>query len=579
MQKTKRFWMIILSVSLGLGLVPLAVWGANLLKNDGLEAPFVQYGTYNGWKLQVAHDWNKFVIDSYQDEARLRYFSSCEWAAFSGGPNCERTDGSEAQVWWSSKKFDSGVYQQISGLTVGEHYGFEAGILQVWETTRSQTDGKMFRSVGIDPYGGTDAKSSNVIWGPEEDQDVDWFYPGVGATAKSGTVTVFVRVRSPYEASTPNSNQVWVDNTFFDIAPTTTLTLQADLPTRLTARWNGAPRTGFHLFAYEAQYKKATDSAWTNLQYFDSRTEVADLPTGTSATFTIEPGEDYLVRARTWHEADDPGNAHAGHEVPGPWAEESITTGGVVKGKILTNQGLGLGNATVRAVENGLAATSLAGGSYSLFTGPGAFSLTATTSSGWTSPVPVTVTVPVTGAARLTLTLRPPDNAILNGDFENTLAGWQTTLSDPQYLTTNQRSGDYSLCLTETAQLTYSAYISNIYAPVLSFWYRVDGNNGSQLTARVSGPSPLTQTIPLTFSTATNGWQFAWLPFDFSGAVPPIGSGYFISPTDVYTGDINISFSVTQTGAPGARFCLDEVSLGRSWGGPNKVLLPLISRN
>lgn len=578
MPKIKRFWMIVLSVSMGFLLVPLAVWGANLLKNDGLEAPFVQYGTYRDtWKLQVAHDWNKFVIDSYENEKRLRYFSSCEWAAFNGGPVCEKRDGSEAQVWWSSEKFDSGVYQQISRLAVGEHYGFEAGILQVWETTRSQTDGKMFRSVGIDPYGGTDAKSPHVIWGPEEDQDVDWFYPGVGATAMSSTVTVFARVRSPYEASTPNSNQVWVDDTFFDLAPTTTLTLQADLPTRIIARWNGAPRAGFHLFAYEAQYKKATDLAWPNLQYFDSRTEETDLPTGTSASFAVEPGEDYLVRARMWHEVDGPGNAHAGHEVPGPWAEESISTGGVVKGKILTNQGQGLGNATVTAAETATATTSIGGGSYSLFTGPGEFSLTATISSGWTSPVPVAVTVPLTGAARLTLTLRPPDNAILSGDFENSLDGWQTTLSDPQYLTANRRSGDYSLCLTETAELTYTTQVNAMYAPVLSFWYRVDGADGSRLTAQIFGPASLAPTTPLTFTAATNGWQFAWLPLNLRNA--PGGTGYFISPTNVYSGEVGVRFSVTQAGAPGTRFCLDEVSLGRSWGGPNKVLLPLISKN
>ncbi len=257
-QKSKQSLKLLLGC-LGIAILwlPLTVWAANLLQVDGMEAPFVKYGEWAGggitFDLEVAHDWEKFFVaaGTYDNGNKIRYMRASAVEFLFG--SVEKRDGADAQIWWSTKPFEAGIYQQVSGLTVDEYYGFQAGILQVFANTSSKTHNKMFRSVGIDPYGGVNPSSSNVIWSPEEGLDVDWFYPGVGVQAKSSTITVFIRVRSIDDAPQYEENSVWADDPFMDVAPTTTLDLTIDSPTQVTAVWNGAPRTGFHLFAYEAQ--------------------------------------------------------------------------------------------------------------------------------------------------------------------------------------------------------------------------------------------------------------------------------------------------------------------------------------
>lgn len=533
-------------------------WAANLLQNDGLEPPFVKYGEWTGsgvtFDLEVAHNWQRFYIpagtpDNGND---LRYFRASAVAFLFG--SVEKRDGTDAQLYWSTSPFDAGIYQQVSGVTAGEYYGFQAGILQVYGNTTTKIHNKMFRSVGIDPFGGTDPASANVVWGPEEGLDADWFYPGVGAQAQSTTITVFVRVRSIDDAPPLEESSVWVDDTFLDIAPTTSLTLTVDSPTQVTASWSGAPRSGFHLYAYEAQYRKASESTWTNLQIFDSST--SPIPTGTSASFTVEPGQQYVVRARTWHEQDG-GDLH---EVPGPWTEQTITVGGIVAGKVLNNRGEPfLGSATVAAGASPTT-TSAGNGSYALQTGAGTFDITATHATGWTTPQPVRVTVPdLQTVTPLTLTLRPPDNIIQNGDFETGLSGWQVTGTAPTTITTGHRSGAASLSLSGTVVLSQTGSITGSYRPVLSFWYKVDSGDGNDLFAVDILGAGLSAAN--TFSTSTvGGWQHAWLPLDAG---------------EVYTGPVGARFSLNQTGGAGTVVWLDEVSLGASQV-VNKTYLPVV---
>ncbi|RME70917.1 MAG: hypothetical protein D6784_15905 [Chloroflexi bacterium] len=524
-----------------------SAWAANLLQNDGLEPPFVKYGEWTGggrtFDLEVAHNWQRFYIPAGTPDNgnRLRYFRASAVEFLFG--SVEKRDGTDAQLYWSTSPFDAGIYQQVSGVTIGEYYGFQAGILQVYGNTTTKIHNKMFRSVGIDPFGGTDPAGANVIWGPEEGLDADWFYPGVGAQAQSTTITVFVRVRSIDDAPPLEENVVWVDDTFLDIAPTTTLTLTIDSPTQVTASWNGTPRSGFHLFAYEAQYRKASESTWTNLQVFDSST--SPIPTATSASFTVEPGQQYVVRARTWHEQ----NGGDLHEVPSPWAEQTITVGGIVAGKVLDNQGKPfLGSVTVTA-GGALTTSSAADGSYALHTGAGTFDITATHPTGWNTPQPVRVTVPdLQTVTPLTLTLRPPDNIIQNGDFETGPAGWQVTGTSPTTITVGHRSGAASLSLSGTVTLTQTGYITGSYRPVLSFWYKVNNGDGNDLfIVDMLGTGLSTAS---SFSTSTVGdWQHAWLSLD---------SG------DVYTGPTGVRITLEQRGGTDTTVWLDEVSLGSS---------------
>lgn len=534
------------------GMITTLIYAANFVQNDGLEAPFDKYDTWTGsgvtFDLEVAHNWEKFHITGGD---KLRYFRASALHDYFG---YTESRGGDAQLYWSTSPFDAGIYQQISGLTIGEHYGFQAGILQVYGNTNSGIDGKMFRSVGVDPTGGTDPAAGTVMWGPEEGLNADWFYPGIGFTATSTTATVFIRVRAIDDAPTYEENAVWTDDTFLDITPTTALTLTATSPTQVNAVWSGSPRSGFTLWAYEAQYRRSSDSTWTNLQSFNSRT--ATPPTGTSTNFTVTPNTEYVVRARTWHEQ----TSGDSHEVPGPWVEQTITVGGMVSGKILDNRGYAFAGATVAVNGDPTTSTSSnGGGNYTLLTGAGDFELVATTPSGWATEQPIQVTVPdLATIVPLTLTLTPPDNTISNGDFETGPTGWTVQGDAPLSLTGGQYSGQASLWLTGSVTISQTGLISGSFEPGLSFWYKTGGDTGT-FTAEISGNETLaaagTRSIP-----AAEQWSHVWLPLNITGT---------------YTGPIGARFSLTQTGGPISQVYLDAVTLGASRQ-ISHVFLPLI---
>lgn len=528
-------------------LLPLSGWAANFLQNDGLEPPFDKYGEWSGgghtFDLEVAHNWERFFIAAGTEDNgnKLRYFSSSAVAFLFGG-NVEKQDGADSQIWWSTAPFDAGIYQQVSGLTVGQNYGFQAGILQVYGNTTSGINNKMFRSVGIDPTGGADPTGPNVIWSPEEGKNGNWFYPGVGAQAISSTVTVFIKVRAIDDAPQFEENAVWADNAFLDVAPTTSLSLTVDSPSQVTAAWSSAPHPGFHLFAYEAQYRKASQSSWTDLQIFTSQNGPS---TNTGKSFNVESGVEYVVRARAWHEQDGPDS----HEVPGPWAEATVTAGGIVSGRVLDNQADPFGGATVSV--SGLPGTNTASrgdGGYDLLIGAGSFGLTSTGGSGWAIPQPVGVTVPnLESITPLTLTLRPPDDIISNGDFENGLAGWQVSGTLPVAAGTHYRTISHSLRLADNVTISQTGSISGAYKPTLAFWYKVDSGDGDDtFTAQILGPGGAAAN---SFNTGTAGqWQFAWLPLNL---------------TEVYTGPVGVRFSLSQSAGPTQTVVyVDEVSLG-----------------
>jgi len=548
-------------IGLALAALPVAAWAGNLLQNDGLEAPFVKYGEWSSqgvtFNLEVANGWERFFVPAgtYDNGSKLRYFraSALQFLYHM----TEKRDGEDAQLFWSTKPFDAGIYQQITGLTPGESYGVQAGILQVYgKTTRPAQNGKMFRSLGIDPTGGTDPTASTVIWGPEESRTPNWFYPGVGAQAISSTVTVFVRVRSLDDAPTYEENSVWVDDVFMDVAPTTSLNLTVDSATQVTASWSGAPRSGFSLFAYEAQYRKTTASAWTGLQIFSSTSSAS---TNTAKSFAVEPGIEYVVRARTWHEQ----TGGDGHEIPGPWVEQHISTGGFITGRVLNSEGNPVSGATVTAA--GLSAvTSTGNGAFELNTGAGVFEITATTGNRASTPISVTVPT-VVDIVPLTLTLRPPDDAITNGDFSAGLNGWAVIGGSLITTTAEYRSGGSSLQLGGSATLSQTAAVAGMYRPVLSFWYKLTGDGGDTFSAYITPSGGGVWSLADSSFTAPGGWQFVSLPLNY---------------TEVYTGPVWVSFNLTQTGGLSDTVVyLDEVSLGKSWGGPIKTFLPLVIRN
>jgi hypothetical protein len=77
--------------------------------------------------------------------------------------------------------------------------------------SRSDEPAEMHLRVGIDPYGGTDPFSANVIWSPEKPAFDHWVQFSVQAQAKGSAVTVFTHSRAEWDYTRVN-NDVYLDD-------------------------------------------------------------------------------------------------------------------------------------------------------------------------------------------------------------------------------------------------------------------------------------------------------------------------------------------------------------------------------
>jgi hypothetical protein len=543
-----------------LSLLPLSILATNILTNSGLNDPYLDIPgrTWNGQSEKIASGWQPFYIaagtyDSSNNAKKLHWMSSVQFALSFGGIDYH-IEGNRAQNMWSSYQFDAGIYQQISGVTPGQGYGFDIPIVTYWRGPGyPDSDGKMVKQVGIDPAGGTDPTSSNIIWSNADTNDKAWVYMDVAATAQASTITVFARVQAGDNQSV---NHTDLDMVYFDAAhvapvPTTTLTTSIN-GTTVNLNWSGSGvAPAWSLKGYEAQYRDQASSTWTTIQSKNS--------TNTSGAFTGQLGHTYLVRARTWQQINE--SYQSGIDMPGDWREQTVTLGALVSGRVTTNRGDGVSDVTVSEVGSGAAATTGGDGIFNLgLAGAGNYTFTVVAVGGWSAPPPVQAWLQLTSTPFLSFTLRPPDNVVGNGDFENNLAEWQVSGPPPAIVASGRRSGSASLRLTDTVSISQTGLISNSYQPVLSFWYKVEGSDGNDtFTAHLFGSDGTTPAN--SFSTAANSdWQQAWLPLNLA---------------DVYTGPVGVQFSLAQGGEPQAAVYLDEVSLGASWGGPNDTYLPV----
>jgi hypothetical protein len=322
------------------------------------------------------------------------------------------------------------------------------------------------------------------------------------------------------------------------------------------------------------------------------------------APFVGEQGHTYRFRARAWQHYDNNARLYSPYRPNG----DTVTSvrGPLLTGHVWNNEGLPLAGATVAISGTVYAGTSDHTGRYEIrplpYTDPRAVSVSHPT---LLSPAPVQgVTFGLTETVTLTWTLRPADDALVNGGFEEGLAGWSlladqdvvpTVVSDPVH------TGHGALALGGTAPFGYtvgvtqSTVLTDTWQPALSFWYRpatttADGpfnviltvvtrtiSTTLPLTPSVRSGAILSEPITTTLSVTTThvytpaldveGWQHQW---------------YYIGPLDApMTGTATIFFRVSHDPAADSvatTVYLDEVSLGASSGGPYQIYLPLIQK-
>jgi LysM repeat protein len=127
------------------------------------------------------------------------------------------TNSQKYFTFWSVH--EAGLMQTVTGLTPGTELRFDV-YMEAWSATEDgqghepspyQSSGQtsMHMKVGIDPFGGDDPWSSNIIWSPEHDSYDNFGYYEVRAVAQSDKVTVFTH-SMPEKAM--KHNDMYVDD-------------------------------------------------------------------------------------------------------------------------------------------------------------------------------------------------------------------------------------------------------------------------------------------------------------------------------------------------------------------------------
>jgi hypothetical protein len=158
------------------------------LRNPGFEEAFREVDGVH--ELKVAEYWEPW------------------WDAGAARPEYKRADpavdasrvrtGSGAQQWFNNyATHTAGVYQRVADVPVGTTLALEAWV-QAFSSSKddfSQSEGKYRMRIGIDPYGGMDPESPDVVWsngGHAIEPYDEYQLLTVETVARSDRVTVFI---------------------------------------------------------------------------------------------------------------------------------------------------------------------------------------------------------------------------------------------------------------------------------------------------------------------------------------------------------------------------------------------------
>lgn len=182
--------------------------------------------------------------------ARIFFAKSCD-----GTAHVEKINGIDSVVVRAEdletppnpgKPFDVTLHQQVTA-TVGGEYSLSGWMLSLCGGSAVPSDcpqgNYIAKLLGIDPTGGTDPDAATVIWTEnrrnfyENGKRVGWQNLRVSARALQPTITIFARVRSPFQW---HGNHAFIDALSLVRAPTSSLLLSPTVTGSNTiVLWNG----------------------------------------------------------------------------------------------------------------------------------------------------------------------------------------------------------------------------------------------------------------------------------------------------------------------------------------------------
>jgi hypothetical protein len=466
--------------------------------------------------------------------------------------------GDYSQAFASRHGFNFVFYQTVT-VTPGTDYSYGGKIVSYWKGSGGeQDDTKIFKRIGIDWSGGTDYSNPDIEWTDWDGTDNAWISPAMAGSASGSQATLFIQVDNRGDdVGAAHLNTGHFDSFYFETAPGVDITAPAQAaPGQITITWDEDIDSSWSLCGYDVLFRDDLTNNWQTIQ-----TVQPEICNGRdeSYQFAGETGKSYTIRIRPWQQYGS-GDA-ARPALPGTWHEQTIDVGGAIVGQVTNHMGLPVADVTVTISGTTTSATSMNNGRYILPAGAGTFAVLATNKDNLVAPPAGSVTVPgLTENGQLDITMRPAgaDQAIANGDFETELTGWQVSGS-AAITGSDKHSGQGSLALTGTSNVSQTNPITAVFNPLLSFWYKSDVGFEATLSGQINETSGLgSQSTPVSRQTtlpAAPDWTFATLD---------------MSTAETITGDMAIQFETTGSGI--AVF-VDEVSLAN---GPQRQYLPAV---
>jgi hypothetical protein len=199
--------------------IPILADGPNLLQNPSFERPYVPMAIKEN--CRIAAPWVPYYYEGAPSETVQGYRVAPEYkAAFYWEYPGNRVHSGELsqQYFHTYANFEGGVYQQVSGVTVGQLLRFGMWVSS-WSCdkeskgncggAKSGEPSPMHIRIGIDPNGGTDSRAAGIVWSNEVNAYDTWELVQVEAEANKSTVTVFVYSYPDYRSQ---DNNVYLDD-------------------------------------------------------------------------------------------------------------------------------------------------------------------------------------------------------------------------------------------------------------------------------------------------------------------------------------------------------------------------------
>ena len=306
------------------------------LKNAGFECTYGFTKTQNavGKDIWIPNEWTVVFASGSPRLLSTRMSSTGECNLANNNGFITRQEGNDS--WYlpsqdiatppePGKPFDLILYQRVSA-TYGGEYSLSGWMASECGDSSSGANpcpegNYIVKAIGIDPNGGTDYKSSAIIWA-ENRNDRYWQNIYTSARALTGSITIFARVTSPFQF---HNNKGFVDAFSLVRAPLAAMNVLPALVEQLgevEISWFGQQSQdiddidrGNYDLLFDVQARPLPNGEWR------------DILSGTkeqkSTTFVapcLNTSYQFRVRARAEQPEDEEG-ARPNHRYPGVWTK------------------------------------------------------------------------------------------------------------------------------------------------------------------------------------------------------------------------------------------------------------------